>query len=295
MKNNKIALLPGLSLFLCFCLLSGTGYLVDRFGVSTLSVFLAETASYILPMFLVVSAMRDQKPLNRRLRPAKLPKGAKGLAVLLGISVGMLSLSLTLLAHQIGGFAKAQLMVTALDSAQAGLTLGGKLFVTVFVSAVVEEFYLRGALMTMQEQSVGTGACLVFSGFAFAVLHASPMHFVGPFLAGMVYAYLTYVFGSVWPAILAHAVNNLYYIGVLWLTNTYAAFGIWNHFAAVNAIVMLVFMYFTLQKVENMLLRGSLPHMERGAGLYDILLLMRNPGVVIFIVAFFVRIVLRLI
>ena len=31
MKNNKIALLPGLSLFLCFCLLTGTGKLVAYF------------------------------------------------------------------------------------------------------------------------------------------------------------------------------------------------------------------------------------------------------------------------
>ena len=32
MKNNKIALLPGLSLFLCFCLLTGMGRLAGRLG-----------------------------------------------------------------------------------------------------------------------------------------------------------------------------------------------------------------------------------------------------------------------
>lgn len=293
MKNNKIALLPGLSLFVCLCLLSGSKYLVDRFGVSTLSVFLAETISFTMPMFLVVFSMRDQKPLNRRLRQRRFASGVKSFSALVGLSVAMLSLSLTLLAHYVGGFAKAELMVTALNTMQGGLTLGGKLFVIVFVSALVEEFYLRGALMTVQEQSVGTVACVIFSGLAFAVLHASPMHFVGPFLAGVAYAYLTYAFGSVWPAIIAHAVNNLYYIGVLWLTDTYAAFGIWNHFAAVNAIFMLVVLYFTLRKAENMLIRGMFPHMEKGAGLYDLFLLMRNPGAAIFVLAFLVKIIMR--
>ena len=32
MKNNKIALLPGLSLFLCFCLLTGSGKLTAYLG-----------------------------------------------------------------------------------------------------------------------------------------------------------------------------------------------------------------------------------------------------------------------
>lgn len=163
----------------------------------------------------------------------------------------------------------------------------------VALSATVEEMYLRGALMAAQEQSVGTGACLVFSGFAFAMLHGSLMNFFGPLLAGIAYAYLTYAFGSVWPAVLAHAVNNLYYVFVLWITDTYAAFGIWNHFAAINAIVLLLFLYLTLRGAEGLLAKGYIPHLEKGAGLYDLFLLVRNPGVIAFIVAFLVKVVLH--
>ena len=42
MKNNKIALLPGLSLFLCFCLLTGSGKLTAYLGGGAPLIALAE-------------------------------------------------------------------------------------------------------------------------------------------------------------------------------------------------------------------------------------------------------------
>ena len=80
------------------------------------------------------------------------------------------------------------------------------------------------------------------------------MNFAGPLLAGIAYAYLTYVFGSVWPAVLAHAVNNLYYMFVLWITDTYAAFGIWNYFAAINGLALLLFLYLSLRVIIFMII-----------------------------------------
>ena len=293
MKNNKIALLPGLSLFLCFCLLTGMGRLAGRLGGGAPLTALSEAAAFLLPMVLAVVSLRDQKAVRQRLRPRRLPKGALGVTVKLGVTVAVLSLFLNLLIYQIAGLAGADLTATALDTPQTGMTLPGKLLVIVALSATVEEMYLRGALMAAQEQSVGTGACLVFSGFAFAMLHGSLMNFFGPLLAGIAYAYLTYAFGSVWPAVLAHAVNNLYYVFVLWITDTYAAFGIWNHFAAINAIVLLLFLYLTLRGAEGLLAKGYIPHLDKGAGLYDLFLLVRNPGVIAFIVAFLVKVVLH--
>lgn len=292
MKNNKIALLPGLSLFLCFCLLTGTGKLAARLGGGAPLLALAEVISFVLPLVLLVFSMRDQKKLRRRLSWRRLRPGILGLTVRLGITVAVLSLFLNLLIYRLVGLTGADLTALPLDAPQTGLSMGARFVVIVVLSAVLEEVYLRGALFSVHEESVGTSACLIFSGLAFAMLHGSLMNFAGPFLAGIAYAYLTYISGSVWPAVLAHGVNNLYYLFVLWVTDTYAAFGIWNYFAAINALVMLLCLYLTLRALEQMLVKGSIPHFEKSAGLYDLWLLVRNPGMLAFVLAFAAKLIL---
>ena len=270
MKNNKIALLPGLSLFLCFCLLTGTGKLVSHFGGGAPLLALAEFVSFALPLVMLVFSMRD-----------------------LGVTVALLSLFLNFLIYHLAGLVGADLTAIALDAPQSGLSMAARFAVIVVLSAVLEEVYLRGALFTVHEESVGTSACLIFSGLAFAMLHGSMMNFAGPFLAGIAYAYLTYISGSVWPAVLAHGVNNLYYVFVLWITDTYAAFGIWSYFAAINALVLLLFLYLTLRQLEHLLTRGCIPHFEKSAGLYDLWLLVRNPGMLAFVLAFVAKLIMN--
>ena len=292
MKNNKMALLPGLSLFVCFCLLTGSGRLTAYLGGSSLLTAAAELVSFLVPLAMVAIPMREQKAYRNRLKFRKMSKNAIGLTVKIGITVAVLSLFINLLIYQLAGLAGADLSATALETHQSGMSFAARLAVIVVLSAVVEELYLRGTLQTVHEQSVGTSACLLFSGLAFAMLHGSLMNFVGPLLAGIAYAYLTYIFGSVWPAVLAHAVNNLYYMFVLWVTDTYAAFGIWNYFAAINGLVLLLFLYLSLRALEGMLVKGQVPHFEKSAGWYDLWLLVRNPGVAAFVLAFIAKLIL---
>lgn len=286
MRKSKSALYPGLSLFLCFCLLTGSGKLAARFGGGAPLLALAEAASFILPTLLLAISMDGQKAFRKRLSFRRLPKGGWGLTVRLGVTVAVLSLFLNLLIYQIAGLTGADLSTTALDAPQTGLTAIGRLLIIVILSAVVEECYLRGALLCINERLAGTGVCLLASGAAFAMLHGSLMNFAGPLIAGAAYAYLTYVFGSVWPAVIAHAVNNVYYLFVVWITDTYAPFGIWNYFAAINALVLLLFLYLTLRSAETLLAKGLIPHFEKGAGLHDVIELIRNPGVAAFVIAF---------
>ena len=293
MKNNKIALLPDISLFLCLCLLTGTGKLVSHFGGGAPLLALAEFVSFALPLVMLVFSMRDQKKLRKRLQPRRLRKGILGLTVRLGVTVALLSLFLNFLIYHLAGLVGADLTAIALDAPQSGLSMAARFAVIVVLSAVLEEVYLRGALFTVHEESVGTSACLIFSGLAFAMLHGSMMNFAGPFLAGIAYAYLTYISGSVWPAVLAHGVNNLYYVFVLWITDTYAAFGIWSYFAAINALVLLLFLYLTLRQLESLLTRGCIPHFEKSAGLYDLWLLVRNPGMLAFLLAFVAKLIMN--
>lgn len=292
MRNNKLALLPGLSLFVCFCLLTGTGRLAAHLGGGAPLIALAELISFAVPFAMAAAAMPDRKPLQKRLRFRQLPRGAVGFAVKAGLTVAVLSLFLNLLIYQLAGLAGADLSATALDAPQTGMGFLSRLLIVVALSSVAEEFYLRGALQRVQEGQVGTSAILLFSGLAFAMLHGSLMNFAGPLLAGIVYAYLTFVFGSIWPAVLAHAANNLYYMFVLWITDTYAAFGIWNYFAAFNGLALLLLLYLSLRALEGTLSKGMVPRFEKSAGWYDLWLLVRSPGVLAFALAFVARLIL---
>ena len=131
MKNNRIALLPGLSLFLSFCLLTGTGKLAHRFGGGALLVALAEFLSFALPLALVVYSMRDQKKLRQRLKLRCMRKGVLGLTVKLGITVAVLSLFLNLLIYHLAGLVGADLSATALDAPQTGLSMAARFVVVV--------------------------------------------------------------------------------------------------------------------------------------------------------------------
>ena len=105
MKNNKLTLLPGLSLFVCFCLLTGTGRLAAYLGGGAPLIALAELISFVLPFFLVKMSIKEPKTLYKRLKYKQLPKGAIGLTVKAGITVAVLSLFLNLLIYQLAGLA----------------------------------------------------------------------------------------------------------------------------------------------------------------------------------------------
>lgn len=81
----------------------------------------------------------------------------------------------------------------------------------------------------------------------------------------------------------------------MWMTDVYAPFGIGNYFFACNLLGLLLFLYLTVRTAQGMLVRDSVPHFAKSAGLYDLWLLMRNPGVLVFAVAFAAKIVLDMI
>ena len=61
MKNNKLTLLPGLSLFVCFCLLTGTGRLAAYLGGGAPLIALAELISFALPFAMAKMSMQGTK------------------------------------------------------------------------------------------------------------------------------------------------------------------------------------------------------------------------------------------
>ena len=76
------------------------------------------------------------------------------------------------------------------------------------VAPFCEEVAFRGWLLTALRTRCRTGAAIVLSASLFAVMHLDPVRFSALVALGVLYAWMTWRSGSVWPAVLAHATNN---------------------------------------------------------------------------------------
>ena len=207
----------------------------------------------------------------------------------------MFALSTNIALGSLVGQANGDFFAAALPLTQSRFGAHGVYFVFAAAAALVEELFLRGVLMPIHEKGVGTSACLLFAGLTFALLQGDPLRAIGAFAAGCAFAYIAYIFDSVWPAVIAHLAGGLYLSVTMWMTDVYAPFGIGNYFFACNLLGLLLFLYLTVRTAQGMLVRDSVPHFAKSAGLYDLWLLMRNPGVLVFAVAFAAKIVLDMI
>lgn len=76
------------------------------------------------------------------------------------------------------------------------------------VPAVCEEILYRGYVLRAFEKSWGIWVAIVFSGFLFGLYHLQLTNLLPLASIGMLLAYVTYVSDSIYPAILAHLINN---------------------------------------------------------------------------------------
>jgi uncharacterized protein len=82
-----------------------------------------------------------------------------------------------------------------------------------------EEMFFRGILFAWAARRAGAVPAALATALLFALGHlpAGTLHAAGTFGAGLVLAALYRTSGSLWPAILAHALNNGLSLTLLWL------------------------------------------------------------------------------
>ncbi len=81
--------------------------------------------------------------------------------------------------------------------------------ITVTLAAPIgEEIFFRGFALPALRRTLGLLAALLVSGALFSFLHMDPVGFVGLMEIGVLLAALRVWSGSLWPAMIAHAVNN---------------------------------------------------------------------------------------
>lgn len=82
------------------------------------------------------------------------------------------------------------------------------LFHVALVPAVCEETLYRGYVMSAFEKSWGIWPAIIFSGLLFGLYHVQLSNLIPLATLGMLFAYVTWISKSIYPAIAAHFVNN---------------------------------------------------------------------------------------
>lgn len=296
--DTRIKQLPGLMLFIAFGILTlgSMGFDLMFSRIPHLGTMLVECCAFLPPIYIMRAMQSDSMVLNFRTKQSKGSLGAYlGFTVKFALAISFLSFLANFCVYVIVGATRMNLTgIPTQTSISDNFGLLSFLSVCI-VPPLVEEFFVRGALFSAFENVAGTGFCIVLSGICFAMLHGSLVNFVGPLIAGCGYAFLAYSFGSIWPAVLAHFVNNLYYYIVNHLITLYSSFGIWHYFTIINVILFLLTFYLTLRSLEQQLRRHTLrtwiPNDQSMTETVRACLV--NPGFFIFVSAFVISVALQ--
>ena len=296
--KDKNVMLPGLMLFACFIILSvcgmGFDFAFSRFP--SIGVILIELLAFIPPTYCLYQAQDDTFQLNFRLkREEKTIPVYLGFTIRFALTVSFLSFLANLLVYMILGANDIDLSNMIITSGLGNQYNFLSFLGIVIISPIVEEIFVRGALFSAFERKAGTMFAIIFSGICFAMLHGSVYNFIGPLIAGCAYAFLVYSFDSIWPAILAHVINNCYYYVINYLVNLYSSFGIWKYFTYINVILFLLTLYLTLRSLETQIqlhtLRSFQPNKKSLREILQEYII--NPGFFIFISSFIITVALK--
>ncbi|MDM8529261.1 type II CAAX endopeptidase family protein [Anaerolineales bacterium HSG24] len=88
------------------------------------------------------------------------------------------------------------------------------------VAPFVEETFFRGFVFIGLRNRWGWQRAVIASSMLFALVHVVPTSFVPIFFLGLIFALITHISGSIWPAILIHTLNNSIALSLVYLNTT---------------------------------------------------------------------------
>ena len=206
--SGKVGLWTGLAAFLAVAIgMAVIGFPAQGQGV-VVGLWVTEALAIALPAFFVLSlaGLRFGPYLGFRRLSWKRAAAAAGLAIANQPVVEFV----TWVAHgilppqMIEQFDLKQRMLDALFRANALPML-----ITVTIAAPLgEEIFFRGLLLPSLRRSLGTIASVIAAGILFSAIHLDPVGFLGLMEIGILLGALRLWTGSVWAAVIGHAVNN---------------------------------------------------------------------------------------
>jgi membrane protease YdiL (CAAX protease family) len=133
--------------------------------------------------------------------------GLVGLSTAGGAAIDLLRPSGTLDLGTTDAFAAALAGAAPLRLLLAFVTIG-------LAPAVAEEVFFRGLLQPLLTQRWGRTPAIILTAAAFGVFHLDRAQGTVAFFAGLLLGWIVERFGSVRPAIAAHAINNVLFVAV---------------------------------------------------------------------------------
>ena len=82
------------------------------------------------------------------------------------------------------------------------------LFLIMVLPSICEEFAMRGLFLTAMKSMYVNVVFLIIMGLSFGLFHQNVRQFVQTAVAGGIMAFVVVKSGSIWPAVIIHAVNN---------------------------------------------------------------------------------------
>lgn len=280
--KNKTTLLAGFMPVLCM----GAMLLMKYFALSRKGVWLIalwQVLPFLLPcIILSVYGAVKKEPLYPRLSMP--PKRSFGFILTVSIAASLLSLLINCLVAALTG---SSYYKTVGFSSYIGGSTWLILLLMVVLPAVFEELFFRGSLIPALS-SGGTAAAIFVSALAFALCHGDAHNLAGPFAAGLIYGYISYSLDSVWPAVIAHLINNALNLLIAYVTRAYEILGLWSYFLIITGALFCAFTAFSMTALEKLLEKGKVKRLlrapEKGAATEVIF----TPGLIVLIAVFLI-------
>ena len=161
----------------------------------------------------------------------------------------------------IGGIALNALSVNLLPDEMKSLSLNpianvsfddptSAILALIVIPAIFEELFFRGAYLS----SFGKDKrpVIIFVGaICFAIMHSTPYSFFATFFAGCIYGTLVFVLDSVYPAMIAHLINNIITCFAFYFRENIAHAGLGNYITFGAILIFLISIYISLRDVEQ--------------------------------------------
>lgn len=281
MNKDKLTVTAGFMPAFVLLILLGFQYAVNNGYVSSgLPVYgLTMAAAFLFPFVLLLAMGKGSEGMSYRFVPMRLRWLT--FTVLMAITLAFMSFLLN------WGVAR---LFSGEYTVQSTLAIGEQplwliLCISVLLPALLEELFFRGALLPALEGGSFWSAMLI-SALSFALVHGDLTNLIGPFVCGLIYAYMTYITGSVWSAVLAHMINNALTFVVGYMLQKYAAVGLWEYFLLAVVILFFVFLFLAMGRLERLVEKGRVPRIKRAPLGKAMASAFFSPGIWVLVVLF---------
>ena len=234
-----LALLCGLELLLSFVPLP----------INNLHKLLIYIILFFLPIFIYLKVNRYKAGKALRLRHVKIKYAP--FIILFSLSVSFICAILNAVSFWIGR------MAGQTDNAAQLVSVTGSnpltiILILIILPAIAEELLMRGVAL-FEYRKYGVAISIIMTSVLFALFHINVQTFLSLLTAGAFYAVLTLLFDSVYPAIIAHLINNTLSVFISYNQSFVRYILSDSLFAVLLALIIFAVLFFTLKMAEGVI------------------------------------------